>query len=377
MNAAASVGVVQPQRFAHNQSFNLEQGGLLPSFELVYETYGTLNATGDNAVLICHALSGHHHAAGIDAIDGDKVGWWDNMIGPHQPIDTTTMFVVSSNNLGGCHGSTGPTSIDPQSGRAYGADFPIVTVPDWVRSQKLLMEHLHIQKWAAIVGGSLGGMQAMQWSIDYPNDITKVVVIAAAANLTTQNIAFNEVARQNIQRDPNFFDGRYIEHGTYPKQGLTLARMLGHITYVSDSSLRAKFGRSRRSLDLPIQIGNNTIDFEVESYLKYQGERFSEKFDANTYLLMTRALDYFDPSQAYAADLVAAMQRVHCKYLIIAFSSDWRFSPKQSQIMVDALLHAQKDVSYLCIQSEHGHDSFLMNVPQYHQAVSYFLRAST
>ncbi|MDY6921368.1 MAG: homoserine O-acetyltransferase [Pseudomonadota bacterium] len=357
-----SVGLVQPQHFRCDHPITLQCGKTLPHYELVYETYGQLNAARSNAVLVCHALSGHHHAAGYHREDERKPGWWDACIGPGKAIDTNRFFVVSVNNLGGCHGSTGPRSPNPDTGKPYGPDFPIVTVRDWVNSQYQLMQHLEIPSWAAVVGGSLGGMQVMQWAIDRPPLVRNAVVIAAAAKLSAQNIAFNEVARKAILSDPDFRDGHYYEHDTYPKVGLSLARMLGHITYLSDAGMREKFGRELRDGAISFDFD---VEFQVESYLNYQGEAFSRSFDANTYLLMTRALDYFDPAEEYDHDLARALSQAQARFLVLSFTTDWRFSPERSREIVEALLAARRQVTYAEIDCPQGHDSFLINVPRY------------
>lgn len=359
---AGSVGIVQPQQFQCDQPLTLQCGKTLPHYELVYETYGQLNATRSNAVLICHALSGHHHAAGFHSAKEKKPGWWDACIGPGKAIDTDRYYVVSLNNLGGCHGSTGPKSINPDTGKPYGPDFPIVTVTDWVESQYALMQHLDIPHWAAIVGGSLGGMQAMQWSINRPELVRNAVVIAAAPKLSAQNIAFNEVARKAIITDPDFCNGHYYEQDKYPKTGLSLARMLGHITYLSDDAMKEKFGRELRDGAISFDFD---VEFEVESYLNYQGEVFSKRFDANTYLLMTRALDYFDPAEEYDHNLSKALSRAQADFLVLSFTTDWRFAPERSREIVEALLAAKKNVTYADIECPQGHDSFLLDVPVY------------
>ncbi|MCY4182281.1 MAG: homoserine O-acetyltransferase [Gammaproteobacteria bacterium] len=380
----ASVGLVSPQRYAFDEPLILRSGKSLPAYELMVETYGELNADRSNAVLICHALSGDHHAAGYHSEDDRKPGWWDNCIGPDKAIDTTLYFVVSLNNLGGCGGSTGPVSINPATGKHYGPDFPIITVRDWVNSQVRLMDRLGIGKWAAVIGGSLGGMQVLRWAISYPERLHHAIAIAAAPKLSAQNIAFNEVARQSITSDPDFREGRYLEHGVYPKHGLMLARMVGHITYLSDPAMRAKFGKALAGLrdqqgnfgrDLrsgSLSFGFN-VDFEVESYLRYQGEQFSGKFDANTYLLMTKALDYFDPSVDYEGDLSRAFANSDCRFLLISFSTDWRFPPDRSREIVNQLLRAGKRVSYLEIEADQGHDAFLLPIPRYVDALSTYL----
>lgn len=357
-----SVGIVQPQSFRWDAPITLQCGKTLPRYDLVYETYGQLNAARSNAVLVCHALSGHHHAAGYHSENDSKPGWWDACIGPGKAIDTDRFFVVSLNNLGGCHGSTGPSTQNPDTGKPYGPDFPIVTVKDWVISQKALMDFLGIQQWAAVVGGSLGGMQAMQWSIDFPDCVRNAVVIAAAPKLSAQNIAFNEIARKAILLDPDFHGGHFYEKNTYPKTGLILARMLGHITYLSDAAMREKFGRELRDGSISFDFD---VEFQVESYLNYQGEVFSKNFDANTYLLMTRALDYFDPAADFNDDLAEALRRAKANFMIMSFTTDWRFSPERSEEIVTALLAAKKNVSYADIDCPQGHDSFLLDVPRY------------
>ncbi len=360
---ADSIGLVTPETLHFDTPLALSCGRVLERYDLIIETYGTLNEDASNAVLICHALSGHHHAAGYHSMDDRKPGWWDSAIGPGKPIDTNRFFVVALNNLGGCHGSTGPKSINPETGKPYGPDFPIFTVKDWVNSQVRLADRLGIAQWAAIIGGSLGGMQAMQWAIDYPDRLRNCLMIAAAPKLSAQNIAFNEVARQAISKDPMFHSGHYYEHGVVPKTGLALARMVGHITYLSDDGMREKFGRELRAGKLSFDFNNP--QFEVESYLQYQGERFSTSFDANTYLLMTKALDYFDPASEYGHDLVAALSHATCRFLVVSFTTDWRFSPERSRETVDALVAAQKEVSYAEIESAHGHDAFLIPNPRY------------
>ncbi|SFF48416.1 homoserine O-acetyltransferase [Fontimonas thermophila] len=367
---ADSVGLVTPRRIPISQPLTLDCGRTLPRHELMVETYGELNAARSNAVLICHALSGDHHAAGYHGTEDRKPGWWDNCIGPGKPIDTRRFYVVALNNLGGCRGSTGPNTINPDTGKPYGPDFPLLTVRDWVRSQALLADALGIERWAAVIGGSLGGMQVMQWTIDQPQRVAHALVIAAAPKLSAQNIAFNEIARQAILSDPNFHGGRFYDHGVVPTHGLKLARMLGHITYLSDEAMRAKFGRMQRGSQFNF---NFDVEFEVESYLRYQGQSFVERFDANTYLLMTKALDYFDPAREYGDNLAAAFARAQARFLVIAFSSDWRFSPARSREIVKALVEARRDVSYALIESQLGHDDFLMPIPQYHRVLRDYL----
>ncbi len=352
-----TLGVTTPQIMSVEQPITLSSGTVLPRYDLIYETYGQLNADASNAILICHALSGDHHAAGLD--ENNQPGWWNHYIGPGKAIDTNRFFVVCSNNLGGCRGSTGPASLNPETGKVYGPDFPIVTCKDWVKTQRELQKHLNIPQWAALVGGSMGGMQVLQWAIDYPNQLRHALVIAAAPKLSAQNIAFNVVARRAIMSDPEFHEGRFLEHHTTPKQGLAQARMLGHLTYLSDDLMGTKFGRERRENELKY---NYEIEFQVESYLNYQGEKFATKqnFDANTYLLMTKALDYFDPAAEFNHDLSQALSSATAKFLVVSFTSDWRFSPKRSHEIVKALLDNDADVCYAEITSEHGHDAFLL-----------------
>jgi len=359
---SSSVGIVTAHRATFEQPLTFKSGAVLPRYELMYETYGTLNADKSNAILICHALSGHHHVAGYYADDTKNIGWWDNMVGPGKPIDTLKFFVIGLNNLGGCHGSTGPSSIDPATGKPYGSSFPVVTVEDWVNAQARLADQLGIQRFAAIVGGSLGGMQAMQWALAYPDRVAHVLAIATAPHLTAQNIAFNDVARSAILTDPEFHGGDFYQHSVVPTRGLRLARMLGHITYLSDDAMADKFGRELRHGKLNFSYD---IEFQIESYLRYQGDKFAAYFDANTYLLMTKALDYFDPARELDGDLNRAFAAAKAKFLVVSFTTDWRFSPARSHEIVHALLHNRRDVSYAEVTSDHGHDSFLMEDTQY------------
>ncbi len=370
MSDFSSVGIVSPQTAHFSEPLALKSGAVLPAYDLVYETYGSLNADHSNAILICHALSGNHHVAGKYGESDKYPGWWDNMIGPGKPLDTNYFFVIGVNNLGGCHGSTGPASINPGTGQPWGADFPVVTVEDWVAAQARLADHLGISRFAAVVGGSLGGMQALQWTLSYPERVRHALVIAAAPNLTAQNIAFNEVARQAIITDPEFHDGNFYAHNTVPHRGLRLARMLGHITYLSDDAMGEKFGRRLRHGEVKYGFG---VEFEMESYLRYQGDKFAGEFDANTYLRMTRALDYFDPAAAFGGDLSAALKNVTAQFLVVSFTSDWRFSPARSREIVKALLDSKRTVSYAELTAEHGHDAFLMPDPHYHDIVRAYM----
>jgi homoserine O-acetyltransferase len=368
--SSGSVGAVAPQRAGFLEPLILKAGKTLASYELVYETYGTLNAERSNAVLVCHALSGSHHVAGYYADDPRKVGWWDNLVGPGKPIDTERFFVIGVNNIGGCHGSTGPGSIDRATGQPYGASFPVVTVEDWVVSQARLMDRLGIERLAAAVGGSLGGMQAMQWTLSFPDRIGHALVIAAAPRLSTQNIAFNDVARQAIVSDPDFHGGNFYAHKAIPARGLKLARMLGHITYLSEDVLMEKFGRVLKRDEYGF---NYEVEFEIESYLRYQGDKFAQVFDANTYLLMTKALDYFDPAKEAGGDLARALSPAKAGFFVASFKSDWRFPPERSREIVKALVATGKDVSYAEIDAPHGHDAFLLDNPHYHQLVAAYM----
>ena len=366
-----SVGIVAPKTAHFDKALTLKSGAVLPQFDLVYETYGTLNADKSNAVLICHALSGTHHVAGKYTENDKYAGWWDNLVGPNKPLNTNKFFVIGLNNLGGCHGSTGPVSINPDTDQQWGSQFPVVTVEDWVKSQALLADYLGIQQLAAVIGGSLGGMQALQWTIAYPERVRHALVIASAPNLTAQNIAFNEVARQAIITDPEFHGGDYYAHQVLPRRGLRIARMLGHITYLSDDAMGAKFGRKLKG-DIKYSFD---AEFEMESYLRYQGDKFAGEFDANTYLRMTRALDYYDPALNHDGDLSAALNKVTAKFLVVSFTSDWRFSPARSREIVKALLDNERTVSYAEVTAAHGHDAFLMPDAHYHSILRTYLNS--
>ncbi|HLX30878.1 MAG TPA: homoserine O-acetyltransferase [Casimicrobiaceae bacterium] len=360
-----SVGPVLPQVARFDTPLPLACGRTLAQYELAYETYGTLDAARSNAVLICHALNASHHVAGFYAEDPGNVGWWDNMVGPGKPLDTQRFFVVGVNNLGSCFGSTGPLSTNPETGRAWGSDFPLITVEDWVDAQAQLADRLGIRQWAAVMGGSLGGMQALDWAIRYPSRIRNALVIAAAPNLSAENIAFNEIARQAIMTDPDFHDGNFEAYDAKPRRGLRVARMIGHITYLSDEQMDAKFGRQlREGLNFSF-----APEFQIESYLRHQGEKFAEYYDANTYLRITKALDYFDPATREDGDLARALAPATCRFLVISFSTDWRFPASRSREIVKALVRGRRDVSYTEIAAPHGHDAFLLDNPQYHAVV--------
>ncbi len=366
----SSVGAVVAQKAQFSSPIKLRGGAELPSFELAYETYGTLNAARSNAVLVCHALNASHHVAGFYRGDESNVGWWDNLVGPGKPLDTRRFFVVGTNYLGSCFGSTGPASPNPATGKPWGADFPVVTVEDWVAAQARLADHLGIERFAAAIGGSLGAMQALQWTLSFPQRIRHSLVIAAAPRLSAQNIAFNEVARQAIMTDPDFHGGHYYEKGVVPARGLRIARMIGHITYLSNDAMMEKFGRLLRRGALGFDFD---VDFEIESYLRHQGEKFSSYFDANTYLRITKALDYFDPAADFGGDLAVALARAKAAFLVVSFKSDWRFAPPRSREIVRALLDNRRIVSYLEIDAPGGHDAFLLEDPRYHAALrSYF-----
>ncbi|MDE2342268.1 MAG: homoserine O-acetyltransferase [Betaproteobacteria bacterium] len=370
MKGSRSVGEVTPSIAHFDKPLPLASGVTLGQFDLVYETYGQLNADRSNAILICHALSGTHHVAGTYAGDSRSTGWWDNMVGPGKPVDTDRFFVVGVNNLGGCNGSTGPSSIDPATGRPYGSRFPFVTVEDWVHAQARLADHLQIQRFAAVMGGSLGAMQALQWTLTYPDRVGHAIVIAAAPSLSAQNIGFNEVARQAITTDPNFHGGDYYTQGVIPERGLRLARMLGHITYLSDDAMMEKFGRELLTEEPRFSL---EVEFEIESYLRHQGDKFTTRFDANTYLIMTKALDYFDPASRAGGNLSAALTSAKAGFLVLSFTTDWRFSPARSREIVKALLDNSLAVSYAEIESTQGHDAFLMENEDYFAVVRAYL----
>jgi homoserine O-acetyltransferase/O-succinyltransferase len=370
-----SLGLVTPQVLNFATPLKLQSGASIADYNLVVETYGQLNAQKSNAILICHALNASHHVAGASASDPNDLGWWDNMVGPGKPVDTNQFFVIGVNNLGSCFGSTGPMSVNPETGKPYGASFPVVTVEDWVNAQARVADHFQIEKFAAVMGGSLGGMQAMAWSMMYPKRIGHCIVIASTPKLSAQNIAFNEVARSAILSDPDFHGGDYYAHDVKPRRGLRVARMIGHITYLSDDDMAEKFGRELRRADGDSDEYNFNFDveFEVESYLRYQGEKFADYFDANTYLLITRALDYFDPAKSFANNLSAAMKNIAAKFLVVSFTTDWRFAPERSREIVKALLDNKLDVTYGEIDAPHGHDAFLLEDPRYHNLVrAYF-----
>ena len=365
--------IATPQSMHFPAALPLQSGASIRAYDLCFETYGTLNADKSNAVLICHALNASHHVAGVYEGKDKSEGWWDNMVGPGKSVDTNLFFVIGVNNLGSCFGSTGPMQTNPDTGQVYGADFPVVTVQDWVNAQARLLDALGIEALAAVMGGSLGGMQALAWTLQYPQRVRHAVVVASAPNLTAENIAFNEVARRAIVTDPDFHGGHFYRHGVVPARGLRIARMIGHITYLSDDVMNEKFGRQLRNPENVYRYTTQEVEFQIESYLRYQGDKFSEYFDANTYLLITRALDYFDPAKDFGGDLTAALAHVRSRFLLVSFSTDWRFSPTRSREIVKALLDNQHDVSYCEIDAPHGHDAFLLDDPRYTGVVrSYF-----
>ena len=381
--------VATSQTMSFKQALPLQSGAAIGDYALSFETYGTLNEAKSNAVLICHALNASHHVAGVYPGQDKSEGWWDNMIGPGKPLDTDKFFVIGVNNLGSCFGSTGPMHVNPATGRVYGADFPVMTVEDWVNAQARLLDAMGIETLAAVMGGSLGGMQALSWTLQYPSRVRHAVVVASAPNLTAENIAFNEVARRAIVTDPDFHAGHFYQHGVVPKRGLRIARMIGHITYLSDDVMNEKFGRQLRAAVsregaaagveshtvADYQYTTQEVEFQIESYLRYQGDKFAEYFDANTYLLITRALDYFDPARAFAGNLSQALARAQARFLLVSFTTDWRFSPQRSREIVKALLDNRRDISYAEIDAPHGHDAFLLDDPRYMGVVgSYFDR---
>jgi homoserine O-acetyltransferase len=373
-----TLGLVASELLHFNQELKLQSGAVMPSYDLMVETYGSLNAQKNNAILICHALNASHHVAGKSEQSGE-LGWWDNMVGPGKPVDTNKFFVIGVNNLGSCFGSTGPMSINPNTGIPYGAKFPVITVEDWVNAQARVADHYGIEKFAAVMGGSLGGMQAMAWGMLFPERVEHCVVIASAPKLSAQNIAFNEVARNAIMSDPDFHGGDFYSHQVVPRRGLRVARMIGHITYLSDDDMAEKFGRDLRRVEGASEDYNFSFDveFEVESYLRHQGEKFADYFDANTYLLITRALDYFDPAKKFDGDLSKALEKVFAKFLVVSFTTDWRFAPNRSREIVKALLDNKHDVSYAEIDAPHGHDAFLLDDPRYHGLIrAYFARVA-
>ena len=373
--------IATPQSLHFEAPLPLRSGASIRAYDLAFETYGTLNADRSNAVLICHALNASHHVAGVYADQPKSEGWWDSMIGPGKPVDTNRFFVIGVNNLGSCFGSTGPMHINPDSagGQVYGADFPVVTVEDWVDAQARLLDQLGITTLAAVMGGSLGGMQALAWTLQYPDRVLRAVVVASAPNLTAENIAFNEVARRAITTDPDFHGGHFYRHGVVPKRGLRIARMIGHITYLSDDVMNAKFGRQLRhalqdaAASTDYRYSTQDVEFQIESYLRYQGDKFADYFDANTYLLITRALDYFDPARTYGGSLTQALAAARSKFLLVSFVTDWRFAPARSREIVKALLDNQRDVSYAEIDAPHGHDAFLLDDVRYHSVVRSYL----
>jgi homoserine O-acetyltransferase len=371
MEEINSVGIVKPKIFKCADPIKLSCGMVLDNYELIYETYGKLNKNKDNAVLVCHALSGNQHVAGRHKKTDKHPGWWDSLVGPGKPLNTNKFFVIGINNLGGNEGSTGPKSINPKTKKVWGSSFPIITVEDWVKTQKTLINYLGIQRLSSVIGGSLGGMQALEWNLQFPNEVKNTIIIAAAPNLTAQNIAFNEVARQSIITDPDFQKGNFYTKKNKPKRGLRVARMLGHITYLSNDAMKSKFGRKKKNKDF--QYNFNT-EFEIESYLNYQGDKFAQEFDANTYIRMTKALDYYDPTKQNKKKLSAVFKKIKSKFLVISFTSDWRFSPARSKEIVKSLLDNNINVSYAEISAESGHDAFLMSDDHYHEILNSFFK---
>ncbi len=366
-----SIGIVTPQALRFDQPLQLQSGASIADYTLMIETYGTLNADKTNAVLVCHALNASHHVAGHYQDEPKNNGWWDNMVGPGKPLDTDQFFVIGVNNLGSCFGSTGPMHTNPATGKPYGAQFPVVTVEDWVHAQARVADVLGIKQFAAVMGGSLGGMQALAWSILFPERLRHCVVIASTPKLSTQNIAFNDVARQAILTDPDFHGGDFYAHQVVPRNGLKVARMIGHITYLSNDDMAEKFGRDLKQGEYQFGYG---IDFEIESYLRYQGDKFSDYFDANTYLLITKALDYFDPARAFEGDLSRALAGTQAQFLLVSFTTDWRFSPERSREIVKALVDNRRSVTYAEIDAPHGHDAFLLDDERYLNLVAAYYK---
>ncbi|MBE7707017.1 MAG: homoserine O-acetyltransferase [Cyanobacteria bacterium SIG30] len=362
-----SVGIVETKYFQINEEMKLECGKTLKNVQVAYETYGNLNDKKDNAILILHALTADAHAAGKHSEDDKKPGWWDNMIGPDKAFDTNKFFVISSNVLGGCKGTTGPSSINPETNKPWGLDFPIITVSDMVEVQKKLIDFLGVKK-LTVVGGSMGGMQALEWSVNYPDMVDSAIVIASTSRLSAQAIAFNAVGRNAIISDENFNNGNYYD-GKLPEKGLGIARMVGHITYLCEEAMHNKFGRDFKGIPA-FDFG---IDFEVESYLDYQGRIFVDRFDANSYLYITKAVDYFDLPKKHGS-LKNAFEKTKARFLVVCFSSDWLFTPNQSKELVKALIQAQKEVSFVEIQSTLGHDAFLIEVDNQTKIIKSFLR---
>lgn len=363
-----SVGIVTPRNFVIEEGLKLQCGQVLAPITLCYEVYGTLSKNADNAILIEHALSGDAHVAGYHSPDDAKPGWWETMVGPGKTFDTNKYFIVCSNIIGGCSGSTGPSSINPKTGKRYGMDFPLVTIADMVHAQKKLMDHLKIKKWLCVAGGSMGGMQVLRWALLYPDCLVSAIPIATSSRISPQSIAFNWVGREAIMSDPAWNNGNYEEQ---PDKGLAIARMLAHITYLSEESMRRKFGRKLQfSKDYSFDFDK---DFSVESYLEHQGMRFVERFDANSYLYITRAIDYFDVTDKTGGDMAKGLEKMKCKCLVVSFTSDWLFPPEQSREMVRGMLKNGLDVSYCNIESSYGHDAFLLEDDTLGRLVSNFL----
>ena len=357
--------------YFENINLKLESGDIIDSFKLAFKTYGKLNADKTNAILVCHALTGDQYVAGNNPITG-REGWWSRMVGPNKPIDTNKFFVICSNVLGGCAGSTGPKELQNGSDVAYGGNFPSVTIKDMVKAQSLLIESLNIEKLFSVIGGSMGAMQALQWAIDFPDKILNIIHIAGALKHSAQNIAFHEVGRQAIMSDPIWKNGKYFENNEVPERGLSVARMIAHITYLSENAMHRKFGRKLQSRDI-ISFGFDA-DFQVESYLRYQGKSFVERFDANSYLYLTRAMDYFDHDETFRKNIeFSHSPNNHLKYLIVSFTSDWLFPTIESKMIVNQLNSLSREVSFLEIDTDKGHDSFLLEEPQLDDVIKGFL----
>ncbi|WP_420334701.1 homoserine O-acetyltransferase MetX [Roseibium sp.] len=357
-------------RFPADQPLELDSGVQLAPWQIAYETYGALNSDKSNAILVCHALTGDQYVASTNPVTG-KPGWWDLMVGPGKPIDTNHYFVVCANVLGGCLGTTGPASINPETGTPYGLDLPVITIRDMVRAQARLVDHLGIDTLFTVIGGSMGGMQVLQWAASYPERVFAAVPIAAAARHTSQNIAFHEVGRQAIMADPNWCGGGYIDEDVRPTKGLAVARMAAHVTYMSDESLHQKFGRNLQDRDR-LTFGFDA-DFQIESYLRHQGMTFVDRFDANSYLYVTRAMDYFDLAHEFGGSLPAAFADTKTRFCVMSFTSDWLFPTSESRSVVKALNAAAANVSFVEIESDRGHDSFLLDVPEMFETIQGFM----
>lgn len=360
-------------RFGADQPLRLDCGIDLKPFQIAYKTYGELNADRSNAVLICHALTGDQHVANVHPVTG-KPGWWETLVGPGRPLDPSRYFIICSNVIGGCMGSTGPASINPATGKVWGLDFPVITIPDMVRAQAMLIDRLGIDTLFAVVGGSMGGMQVLQWTAAYPKRVYSALAIACSTRHSAQNIAFHELGRQAVMADPDWHNGAYADQGIHPHRGLAVARMAAHITYLSDAALHRKFGRRMQDRELP--TFSFDADFQVESYLRYQGSSFVERFDANSYLYLTRAMDYFDIAGDHGGVLAKAFAGIETRFCVVSFTSDWLFPTSESRALVHALNASSARVSFAEIETDRGHDAFLLDVPEFFDISRAFLQSA-